>query len=178
VGQLENEELVRDLSSSFRSIRDTMVHIIGAEELWLSRWVEEQGRTLLNSDDFPTCSSLDDRWDDYRDQINSFILSLKEENLALEISYKNLKGVSYSLELWKQMLHVASTLASITVKPLIPLVFLQISKVYQIHIHEEAAVLKSKCLWKYLCFYTISSFSILPSRKRITRLVHSAILRS
>lgn len=54
VDQQENEELVRDLSSSFRSIRDTMVHIIGAEELWLSRWVEEQGRTLLNSDDFPT----------------------------------------------------------------------------------------------------------------------------
>lgn len=30
VGQLANEEFVRDLSSSYRSIRDTMVHIIEA----------------------------------------------------------------------------------------------------------------------------------------------------
>ena len=108
VGQLENEEFIRDLSSSFKSIRDTMVHILGAEELWLSRWVGEQGRTLLNSDDFQTCSSLADRWDGYRDQINSFILSLTEENLSQEISYKNLKGIPYSLELWKQMLHVTN----------------------------------------------------------------------
>ena len=108
VNNLENEEFIRDLSSSFKSIRDTMVHILGAEELWLSRWMREQGRTLLNSDDFPTCSSLADRWDDYRDEINSFILSLTEENLSHEISYKNLKEIPYSLELWKQMLHVTN----------------------------------------------------------------------
>lgn len=108
VNNLENEEFIRYLSSSFKSIRDTMVHILGAEELWLSRWMREQGRTLLNSDDFPTCSSLADRWDDYRDEINSFILSLTEENLSHEISYKNLKEIPYSLELWKQMLHVTN----------------------------------------------------------------------
>ena len=108
VGQLENEELIQDLSSSFKSIRGTMVHILGAEELWLSRWMGEQGRTLLNPDDFPTYSSLADRWDDYRNKINSFILSLTEEDLTQVISYKNIKGVSYSLELWKQMLHVTN----------------------------------------------------------------------
>ena len=108
VSQLENEEYIRDLSSSFKSIRDTMVHILGAEELWLSRWVGVQGRTLLNSDDFPIYSSLADRWDDYRNQINRFLLSLTEEDLTQEISYKNLKGISYSLELWKQMLHVTN----------------------------------------------------------------------
>lgn len=108
VNRLENEEFIRDLSSSFKSLRDTMVHILGAEELWLSRWMGEQGRTLLNSDDFPTYSSLVDRWDDYRDQINSFILSLTEDDLTQEISYKNLKGIPYSLKLWKQMLHVAN----------------------------------------------------------------------
>ena len=108
VGQLENEEFVRDLSSSFKSIRDTMVHIIGAEELWLSRWMGEQGRTLLNADDFPTYTSLTDRWDDFRNQINTFLVSVTESDLMEEISYKNLKGIQYSLELWKQMLHVTN----------------------------------------------------------------------
>lgn len=79
------------LSSSFKSIRDIMVHIIGAEELWLSRWMGEQGRTLLNPDDFSTYTSLTDRWDNFRNQINPFLVSLTEEDLTQEISYKNLK---------------------------------------------------------------------------------------
>ena len=68
----------------------------------------EQGRTLLNSDDFPTYTSLTDRWDDFRNQIDTFLVSLTESDLMEEISYKNLKGIPYSLELWKQMLHVAN----------------------------------------------------------------------
>jgi len=70
MSHLENEEFIRDLSSSFKSIRDTMVHILGAEELWLSRWMGEQGRVLLNSEDFPTYTSLTGRWDDFRNHIN------------------------------------------------------------------------------------------------------------
>ena len=108
VGQLENEEFNRDLSSSFKSIRNTMVHILGAEELWLSRWMGEHGRTLLISDDFPTYTSLTERWDDFRNQIDPFLESLTESDLMEEISYKNLKGIPYSLELWKQMLHVTN----------------------------------------------------------------------
>lgn len=54
VSDLENEEFIRELSSSFKSIRDTMVHILGVEELWLSRWKGEQGRTLLIPADFPS----------------------------------------------------------------------------------------------------------------------------
>jgi len=108
VSQLENEEFIRDLSSSFKSIRDTMVHILGAEELWLSRWMGEQGWTLLNSDDFPTYTSLTNRWGDFKKQIDTFLMSIMESDLMEEVSYKNLKGIPYSLELWKQMLHVAN----------------------------------------------------------------------
>jgi len=106
VDHLENEEFFQDLSSSYKSIRDTMVHILGAEELWLSRWMGEQGRTLLNIDDFLTYEALAIRWNNSRNQINNFLVSLTEEDLVGEISYKNLIGISYSLELWKQMLHV------------------------------------------------------------------------
>ena len=108
VSELKNGEFTQDLLSSYNSIRDTMVHIIGAEELWLSRWMGEQGRTLLNPDDFPTYLSLSDRWNNFRNQIDSFLLELIEEDLTKVISYKNLKGISYTLELWKQMLHVTN----------------------------------------------------------------------
>ncbi|MDR3586079.1 MAG: DinB family protein, partial [Desulfosporosinus sp.] len=95
-------------SSSFSSIRDTMVHILSAEELWLSRWIGEQGRTQLNPADFPTYTSLAERWDSLRNNNENFLLSLTEEALIKEVSFKTLKGMSYSLELWKQMLHVTN----------------------------------------------------------------------
>lgn len=97
--QLDNKEFICDLSNSFNSIRDTMVHILGAEELWLSRWMGEQGRTLLNSDDFADNDSLVKRWSDFRKLFNNFLESLPEDDLVKEISYKNLKGIPYSLEI-------------------------------------------------------------------------------
>ena len=108
VDQLENEEYIQDLSSSFKSIRDTMVHLLGSEELWLSRWMGQQGGTLLNPDDFPTYSSLADRENDFKTQLKGFLVSLTEEDLLEQISYKNTQGIAYSLELWKQMLHMTN----------------------------------------------------------------------
>ncbi|SDI08336.1 DinB family protein [Desulfosporosinus hippei] len=108
VKNLETEEFIRNLSSSFKSIRDTMVHILGAEELWLSRWIGEQGRTLLNPVDYPNYLAMAERWGDFSSQIDSFLMSLTETELLEEISYKNLEGVAYTLELWKQMLHVTN----------------------------------------------------------------------
>ncbi|MHB1653813.1 MAG: DinB family protein [Desulfitobacteriaceae bacterium] len=108
VGKFEPEDFTRDLSSSFKSIRDTMVHILRAEELWLSRWMGEKGRGLISPDDFPTHLSLIGPWNTFRDQIKNFLSSLSDEDLLEEISYKNIKGIVYSTELWKQMLHVTN----------------------------------------------------------------------
>ncbi|OLN29411.1 DinB family protein [Desulfosporosinus metallidurans] len=108
LGRLEPEDITRDLSSSFRSIQDTMVHILAVEELWVSRWMGEQTRSLLIPDDFPTYSSLAERWNIFRTQINDFLLLLTEGDLVAELSYKNIKGITYSLELWKQILHVTN----------------------------------------------------------------------
>src|SRR3974390_1799579 len=35
---LSAEELVRDLGGSYPSVRDTLVHIIGGEWIWLTYW--------------------------------------------------------------------------------------------------------------------------------------------
>ncbi|MGC2725748.1 MAG: DinB family protein, partial [Candidatus Acidiferrales bacterium] len=35
---LSSEQFTRDLASSFRSVRDTLLHIMQVEWLWLERW--------------------------------------------------------------------------------------------------------------------------------------------
>src|SRR5256885_12699181 len=37
---LTAEEFTRDLGGSFRSVRDTLVHIVGSESTWLTYWIE------------------------------------------------------------------------------------------------------------------------------------------
>src|SRR5262249_8117364 len=38
VAKLTPEQFTRDMGSSMRSVRDTMVHILSAESVWLTRW--------------------------------------------------------------------------------------------------------------------------------------------
>lgn len=40
VSTLSVEEFTRDLGGSFRSVRDTLVHIVGSEWVWLAYWKE------------------------------------------------------------------------------------------------------------------------------------------
>jgi uncharacterized damage-inducible protein DinB len=40
VSTLSAEEFRRDLGGSFRSVRDTLVHIVGSERTWLTYWKE------------------------------------------------------------------------------------------------------------------------------------------
>jgi uncharacterized damage-inducible protein DinB len=108
VNTLDMADFTRDMSNSFRSIRDTMFHIVGAEELWLSRWLGEEGRMLLDASTFLDVQSIKDRWCNHKSHINNFVSSLTDDHLTKIISYKNLKGIEYSLELWKQMLHTVN----------------------------------------------------------------------
>jgi hypothetical protein len=66
VSTLSAEQFTRDLGGSFRSVRDTLVHIIGGERGWLAYWKEpshsstfltdlrERRDALFNPDAFPS----------------------------------------------------------------------------------------------------------------------------
>jgi uncharacterized damage-inducible protein DinB len=108
IGTLNSVDFTRDMSNSFGSIRDTVVHILSAEELWLSRWIGEESRMLLDPSTFTDFGSINNRWGVHQSNINHFSSSLTDDDLTQLISYKNVKGIPYSLELWKQMLHMVN----------------------------------------------------------------------
>lgn len=49
---LDAEEFTRDLSGSFRSVRDVLLHIVGSEWAWLTYWKEP----------YPSSAFLEDLW--------------------------------------------------------------------------------------------------------------------
>lgn len=104
---LTPEQFSKDLGSSFRSVRDTLAHILAAEWIWLERWKGALPMALLDAADFPSVDALKSRWAEVERGQQDFIHSLPAE-LEGVIHYANLKGQKFAWPLWKLMLHVVN----------------------------------------------------------------------
>ena len=51
---LTEEQFVRNLGSSFGSVRDTLVHLVETEWIWLERWLGGFPQPGLSPQEFPS----------------------------------------------------------------------------------------------------------------------------
>jgi len=104
---LAPEQFTKDLGSSFRSVRDTMAHIMGAEWLWLERF---QGRTarLPSGDQFPDLASLRTRWTEVEREVLAYVGGLSAADLERSFDYWDMKGNPHTSVLWQTLQHVAN----------------------------------------------------------------------
>ena len=90
------------MGGSFASIRDTVVHILGAEWIWWQRCIGERPKGLLDAASFPSVAALRERWREidhgYQNVINS-------ADLNEEITYVNRHGNQYTYSIGKILLH-------------------------------------------------------------------------
>ena len=103
---LTDDMFTRNMGNSFVSLRDTLAHILGAEWIWLERWLGRSPKALLSASDFPTLQALQRRWAAVRLDQNQYIQTLVPDRLNDDVSYTNTRGERYSYALWRQMLHV------------------------------------------------------------------------
>ena len=62
VAHLSANEFTRDLGSSYPSLRDTLLHIVSAEWIWLQRWNGSSPEAMFQARDFPDLAALRARW--------------------------------------------------------------------------------------------------------------------
>jgi uncharacterized damage-inducible protein DinB len=105
---LNTEQFTRDLGSSFRSVRDTLAHIYGAEWLWLERWQGRIPSALPAAADFPDVESLRARWAEQERNLDAYIDTLTASELQRVIKYKNTQGVPFEGPLWPMLQHVVN----------------------------------------------------------------------
>jgi len=58
VSTLSAEEFTRDLGGSFRSVRDTLAHVVGSEWAWLTYWKEPSPSSIFLTDLWPRADAL------------------------------------------------------------------------------------------------------------------------
>jgi uncharacterized damage-inducible protein DinB len=102
------EQFTRDLGNSFRSIRDTVAHIYGAEWVWYMRWHGTSPTSLLPPDQFPDLASLRTSWADHEQKMRAFIGGLDDESMTRVLPYKMFSGASGASPLWQMLQHVVN----------------------------------------------------------------------
>jgi uncharacterized damage-inducible protein DinB len=105
---LGDEQFTKDLGSSHGSIHGTLVHIVGAENIWLSRWTDQAVLKLLDPKDYPTLGAVQKKWDEVEHGMRKFVSSLTEENISAVVTYKTMEGKQFSYPLWQIMQHVVN----------------------------------------------------------------------
>lgn len=102
------EDLVRDTGSSFGSVLGTMAHVLGAEQLWLSRLLGVPLPRLPGGEDFPALDVLAASFEDFWPQLEFYLAALAEEQLAGDFSWISTEGDSRAAPLRQVLLHVVT----------------------------------------------------------------------
>lgn len=105
---LSDEQFTHDLGSGFRSVRDTLAHICGAEWLWLERWLGNSPTSLPPAAEFPNLDVLRARWEGIERNLRDYVARLKPEDLARIVHHKTTQGVPQAQPLWQMLQHVVN----------------------------------------------------------------------
>ena len=108
---LTNEQLTRDLGSSFRSVRDTLVHLYGAEWVWNERIEGRSPTSLVAGAGFPDLASVRVKLEEMDSYFLDYVMRLTPQDLERVIHYKSFAGEEFSNPIW-QTLHQLSNHAT------------------------------------------------------------------
>jgi uncharacterized damage-inducible protein DinB len=103
---LTEEELARDVGTSYGGVLGTLAHVFQADRIWLSRLQGAPRFALADPDETWTLDALAEAWTRTADGWREWVSGVSDFEKVLD--YKNLAGQSHSLPLWQVVLHVVN----------------------------------------------------------------------
>lgn len=107
-GALTDEQFTRDLGSSYRSVRDTLVHIQGGEHFWLERFRGGSPSAVPSIEPLPDLAIVRERWVRVEHDLREFVDTRSAEDLERVLHYRTTEGNPNSQPLWQMMQHLAN----------------------------------------------------------------------
>lgn len=104
---LTPEQFTRDLANSFPSVRDTLVHMYGAEAVWCSRWNGESSAAMPSASAFPDLVAIRNAWSEQEQQVRAVLNRLGPEGILRPIEYER-NGVRQAQPFWQMLQHVVN----------------------------------------------------------------------
>ena len=100
VSGLSSEQFTQDLGGSFRSVRDTLLHIIAGEWGWLEYWkapaatatfladLRTRRDALFNPNAFPDVATVQQKWAEVEKQQVEFVNQISDQALGKRIPFR------------------------------------------------------------------------------------------
>lgn len=112
-GKVAAEDRCRDVGISHQSIFGTLLHMAGAEWIWLERWhgrspLRAQAWSLWTAESCAELATLRERWAGLIERRTRYVAECNEEKLVAELPFKLLSGDASSMPLVNQMQHVVN----------------------------------------------------------------------
>ncbi|MCB1034412.1 MAG: DinB family protein, partial [Acidobacteria bacterium] len=102
------EDMVRPAGTSFSTLLGTLAHILGAERVWLSRFVGNPLPVLPTEEDYPDREALLMGFREFWPEFEFFLAALTEEQLRASFQWTNSRGETYQRLLWQAVLHLSN----------------------------------------------------------------------
>ena len=104
---LTPEQFTEVVAGSYGSVRNTMVHVLSAEWGWLDRCGGAPRGAALVASDYPTLTSLLDRWQQVEASVRTFLGDLRDEDLDRVVEFAFGSGPKHAMRLGELMHHAA-----------------------------------------------------------------------
>lgn len=104
---LSADAFERDLGGSFGSIRATLAHILGADWVWLQRWLGAAPRAFPEWD-LSTHDLLRAKWGEVERAQRDFVDGLADEDIGRVIAYTMMSGAAFANPLGELCRHVVN----------------------------------------------------------------------
>ena len=108
LSRLPADDFTRSVAGSYGSIRNTLVHMLSAEAGWLDRCGGPSRGPKLNPDDFPTLTSVTERWTRVERQMRDFLSALGGADVDRRIEFTVVPGTAPHVMSIGEMLHHAA----------------------------------------------------------------------
>ena len=105
--KLSPEQLTRDMSNSFPSVRDTLVHLYGSEWIWRERWEGHSPDALPSSSGFPDVASVRQAWLEEEQRVRGVVTKLGPAGVLQPITYTR-NGVRQAQPFWQTLQHLVN----------------------------------------------------------------------
>lgn len=104
---LTEEELNRDFGSSEHSYLGTLLHVFGADRIWLYRLAGGENPGGLSPAD-RSLAVLQNDWPAIHERWRIWAAELTEERADAMLDYRDLKGNPYRQPVWQLVLHMVN----------------------------------------------------------------------
>jgi uncharacterized damage-inducible protein DinB len=105
---LTPDQFIRDMNSSFRSIRDTLTHTYSAEWVWHSRWLGHSPTEHVSPAIFADAGAIRRAWIDQEAAVRGFVASLDQDAIDRVIEYRLFNGQAGASMSWQIAQHVVN----------------------------------------------------------------------